>query len=138
MKRLMKFGDFFNESKKINESFDSEELERAENLLETDLLEQQFIKDIFGENFDYELDRDTTMTSTGLDYEAWVEIKNAPQEILDQITTENYDNFAKHFVEWAKKHELYDPEITTPDHNDENSIIFKVNAGPAEDQDEEE
>lgn len=138
MKRLMKFGDFF----KVNESFDSEEISKIHNLFESDLLEQQFIIDIFGEDFlDYELDRDTTMTSTGLDYVVWIEMKHAPKEVLNKITTKNYDNFAKPFLDWANKHELYDAEISTPDPNKENSIIFSVSGGPVEDdedQDEEE
>jgi hypothetical protein len=140
MKRLMKFGDFFNEAVKINENNEEDEVTRIQDLFETDLLEQPFIKAIFGENPDYVLDQDTELTSTGLDNVCWIEIKNAPKEVLDKFTTKAYVEFAKPFEDWAKKHDLYDATISTPDVNDENSIIFTVNAGSAdsEDTDEEE
>lgn len=132
-RRLMKFGDFY--PKKLNES--SEEKDNAEYLLETDLLNQPFMVDLFGDDLDYVLDSDTELTSTGTDDVVWIEIKNIAQVILDQVD-KDYQSFSKPFVEWAEKHDLYDAEITMPSPNEENSIIFKVNAGSVDEEETED
>jgi len=116
--RIKLFEQFINEGSQI---------EKVQDLFETDFLEQQFVKDSFGENPDYDIDNDTTPSPEGgLDKIVWIEIKN-PTDEAKQAIDKDYKTFAKPFEEWAAKHDLYNPEITTSDDEDTaSSMSFKI------------
>lgn len=101
-------------------------IEEVENLFEEDLLKQEFIHEIFGKNDftwqdDYGMDRDTQRSPSGLETIVWIEINNPSEKAMEAINSD-YDKFAQPFNEWAKKHELSDPEIMTT----ENTMSFKI------------
>lgn len=94
----------------------------ATDMLETDLIHQDFMKKIFGgEIKKYETDTDTERGPDGLERTVWIEISDPTAESMDAVSTK-YAEFAKPFEDWCKSKELYDPEILTTD----NTMTFKI------------
>ncbi len=113
--RIQLFEQFVNEAERRTK------IERVHDLFEEDFLNQQFVKDMFGENPDYDLDNDTKQSPSGLLKTVWIEIKNPNDEAVKALD-KDYKTFAKPFEEWAKKNNLSDPEITTSD----DTINFQI------------
>lgn len=118
----------FEKFNKLNEASRSK-IEKVQGMFE-DMVEEDFVKKYHGDKTkfyddDYELDSDTERSSTGMDTIVWIEIKNATSEAL-ALLDKDYKAFAAPFEAWCQKHKLYNPEVTTPDPNEENSIIYKV------------
>jgi hypothetical protein len=121
MKNLKTFESF----EKVNEGTTG--LERAQNLLESDLLKQPFMKKIIGDKTpdqmgwgtDYDLDDDNYMTS--------IEIKNLTPELVKSV---DYETLGKEFEEWATKHRFYSSEITSSEENDSITFTVEYKMGP--------
>lgn len=106
----------------LNEASDAA-ISKVHDLFEEDLVKQDFIKKWFdktefGYGDDYELDSDKDGAGDTI---VWIEILNPSKEAVDALDT-NYNEFVKPFEEWAKQHDIYDPQITTT----ENSFSFTV------------
>lgn len=118
----------FEKFNEINEASRSK-IEKVQGMFE-DMVEEKFIKDLFGDKTlyygdDYELDSDTGPGPDGPETTVWIEIKGAKPEALKALD-KDYAKFAKPFEDWCKKNDLYDANVTTPDPNDEDSIIFQI------------
>jgi hypothetical protein len=81
-----------------------ESIEAIHNLFESELLEQEFIQDIFGPSPDYTLDNDGDKVT--------IEIKHPRKDFLKKLETD-YKSAASDFENWAGDHDyvLYNPEI---------------------------
>ena len=118
MSRINNFDEYsLNESKKMEAL-----VSKVQDLMETDLLTQDFMKAIMAGETDYTLDSQDE-PSNGRDEggtSVWVEIKAKPG--TDKEIEKDYKKFAAPFEAWAKKHDLYDPEIL----GDDDGMLFQI------------
>jgi hypothetical protein len=98
------------------------DIDHAQSLLE-DWADTEFVKGICkNEVPDYVLDQQRAGDGEG--HEVWIEIKDIKPEAFKDLEAD-YEKFAKPFVEWAEKHDLYDPEILST----EDSLSFTITIG---------
>lgn len=98
-------------------------IDGALDLLEAMLTDETFISK-YGNLSEYELHSEEAVDSgQGKSTDVWVEVFCADPETLCTEITDNYNDFAQPFEQYAKAHDLYNPKITFT----QNSITFKVN-----------
>ena len=123
---IKKFGDFVNEKMFQNPVAEDHRIGDAKKELETSLVHQKFMEDIFGtdpqENDDYNSDSEHDRHRGDL---VWIEFYHVPSEAMEAID-KDYDSFAKPFEEWAKKRNLADPSIMTSEDEQGSVMTFRV------------
>jgi len=98
-------------------------LEKIHDLFETDLIEQPFMKKLFGfKNLDYKLDS-TNRPRQIPKYTAYIEFLDVSNETMTTLDAD-YKSFLKSFSEWADKHRLTDADIMSE--NETMAILFSV------------
>ena len=96
----------------------------VQDLFETSLLEQSFIKEIFGDNPVYEVDSEGCNDGERID--VWITIKSPSQKAISECNL-NYNKFAHPFERWAKENDLYDPTILSSEEFDgETGLTFMI------------
>lgn len=94
--------------------------EKVHDIMETDLIEQDFFKNYMDEHstLDYDFQQANDLSGN---IEVWVDINMPKAQALAELDA-NYTAFAQPFERWAESHGLYYPEILSTD----NSIMFQV------------